>query len=106
MCDPSMGQVIDWSNLIPALLIQPLSGRNTYHRAKGGTSFTITAAINEYSPKVLPQTMVALAPIVTPRLTLVSLNSFFRSISALGLFTLVKTQLGPQKTPSSNTTLL
>jgi hypothetical protein len=75
-------------------------------RAKGGTSFVTTApaAMKQYSPSLLPQTMVALAPIVAPRFTSVGRNSFLRSISARGFMTLVKTQEGPQKTPSSTVT--
>ncbi len=41
--------------------------------------------------------MVALAPIVAPRLTRVSRNSTLRSMKARGLLTLVKTQEGPKK---------
>src|SRR5215510_16278646 len=48
--------------------------------------------------------MVALAPMVAPRLTKVFLNSNLRSISARGLLTLVNTQDGPQNTPSSSVT--
>ena len=46
----------------------------------------------------------ALAPIVAPRLTIVGRNSLLRMISARGLVTLVKTQDGPQNTPSSSVT--
>ena len=62
--------------------------------------------MNAYSPTVCPQTIVALAPIVAPRLTKVGRNSSFRSTSARGLLTLVKTQDGPQNTPSSSVTPL
>ena len=52
------------------------------------------------TPIVIPQITVALAPIVAPRLIVVVKNSDFRSMKARGFFTLVNTQLGPQKTSS------
>ena len=45
---------------------------------------TAPAAMKQYSPSLLPQMMVALAPIVAPRFTRVGRNSFLRSISARG----------------------
>ena len=62
--------------------------------------------MKQYSPNVVPQTMVALAPIVAPFLTRVGRNSLLRSISARGFMTLVNTQDGPQNTPSSSVTPL
>jgi hypothetical protein len=44
---------------------------------------TAPAAINEYSPSVTPQTIVALAPIVAPFFTKVFLNSSFLTISVV-----------------------
>ena len=65
---------------------------------------TAPAPMKLYSPSVTPQTMVALAPIVDPRLTQVRWNSCLREISLRGLITLVNTQLGPQKVSSSRMT--
>src|SRR5690606_18959649 len=73
---------------------------------KAGTSLVITAPAptKAYSPSVTPQTMVALAPIEVPRRTRVGRYSSRRETWLLGLITLVKTQLGPQKTSSSRVT--
>ena len=74
------------------------------------TSFTwistaeMMALIKANAPMVTPQTMVQFAPSVAPRFTNVFLYSFLRTISDLGLLTLVKTHAGPQKTPSSKVT--
>ena len=65
---------------------------------------TILAPMKAYVPIVIPQIIVLLAPIVAPFFTIVFLYSFFRLISDLGLITLVKTMLGPQKTLSSKVT--
>ncbi|MOA45496.1 hypothetical protein D3C78_1678980 [compost metagenome] len=54
---------------------------------------------------VTPQTIVQLAPSVAPFLTKVSRYWSLRSIRERGLYTLVKTMLGPQNTPSSKVTL-
>ena len=104
---PYRGQTRSGPSRSPAWLIQPMRRAGTPAiSAKAGTSFVTTApaAMKAYSPIVWPQTMVALAPIVAPRLTSVGRNSFLRSISARGLLTLVNTQDGPQKTPSSSVT--
>ena len=47
--------------------------------------------MKEYSPKVTPHIIVALAPIDAPFLTSVFLYSFFLSTEDRGLITLVKT---------------
>src|SRR5450759_1207238 len=60
--------------------------------------------MNEYSSRVTPNTIVALAPIVAPRRTSVRLYSFFRDTWLRGLTTLVKTIDGPQNTSSSSST--
>jgi hypothetical protein len=60
--------------------------------------------MKQYSPRVTPQTMVAFAPIELPLRTSVRRYSDFRDTWLRGLVTLVKTQLGPQKTSSSRTT--
>ncbi len=75
-------------------------------RAKAGTSAVTTAPapMKAYSPRVTPQTTVALAPIVAPRRTTVGRYSCFRETWLRGFNTLVKTQLGPQKTSSSSVT--
>ena len=72
-------------------------------RANGSTSFVTTAPapIKQYSPKVMPQIIVELAPSVAPFFTRVGRNSFFFSIMDRGFKTFVKTVLGPQKTSSS-----
>src|SRR5437763_16050548 len=74
--------------------------------AYAATSFvtTLPAPMNAYSSRVMPQTIVALAPIVAPRRTSVRLYSFFLEMCARGLTTLVKTIDGPQKTSSSSST--
>nr|AGM38858.1 hypothetical protein [Glaesserella parasuis] len=54
---------------------------------------------------VMPQTIVQLAPNVAPFFTIVSRYSLLRSMRERGLYTLVKTILGPQNTPSSKCTL-
>src|SRR5438105_1652142 len=75
--------------------------------ACAGTSRVTTAPAptNAYSPMVTPQTMVALAPMVAPRRTIVSPNSsrFFLNPTR-GRSTLVKTALGPTNTSSSRRT--
>jgi hypothetical protein len=53
---------------------------------------------------VVPQTIVQLAPSVAPRRTSVRRYSFFRGTADRGLWTLVKTMLGPQNTSSSSVT--
>src|SRR5262245_24437609 len=53
---------------------------------------------------VVPQRMVALAPMDAPRLTSVVLYSLLRTTSLRGFTTLVKTIDGPQNTWSSSTT--
>jgi hypothetical protein len=75
-------------------------------KAYAGTSLRTTAPapMKQYSPRVTPQTMVAFAPIELPRRTRVERYSDFRGTWLRGLETLVKTQLGPQKTSSSSTT--
>jgi hypothetical protein len=55
---------------------------------------------------VLPHTIVALAPIVAPFLTVVGNILSIRRIKLLGLYTFVKTHEGPQKTSSSSVTPL
>ena len=65
---------------------------------------TAPAPIKEYWPMVIPQSMVALAPIVAFSRTKVGRISFFRGIELLGLITFVKTQEGPQKTLFSRVT--
>src|SRR5690349_14388416 len=57
--------------------------------------------MKEYSPRVTPHTIVALAPMVAPRRTRVVLYSFFRSTWLRGLITFVNTIDGPQNTSSS-----
>ena len=65
---------------------------------------TAPAPIKEYSPKVLPHTIVALAPMVAPFFTNVFLSSFILGMPLLGFITFVKTHEGPQKTSSSRVT--
>src|SRR5262245_16608318 len=106
---PVAGQTRSGPSLSPCRPIQPMRRAGTPAiSAKAGTSMVTTepAAMKQYSPSTWPQTMVALAPIVVPRLTSVWRNSLFRSSSARGLLTLVNTQEGPQKTPSSRVTPL
>src|SRR5262249_13077531 len=106
---PVAGQTRSGPSLSPCRPIQPMRRAGTPAiSAKAGTSVVTTepAAMKQYSPSTWPQTMVALAPIVLPRLTRVWRNSLLRSISARGLLTLVNTQDGPQKTPSSSVTPL
>src|SRR5262245_13464968 len=106
---PVVGQTRPGPNLSPCRLIQPMRRAGTpAMSAKPGTSLVTTepAAMKQYSPSTWPQTMVAFAPIVVPRLTRVWRNSLFRSISARGLLTLVNTHEGPQNTPSSSVTPL
>ena len=71
-----------------------------------GTSRVTTAPapMNEYSPSVEPQTMVAFAPIDAPRRTSVARYSFFRDTWLRGFMTFVNTIDGPQNTSSSSTT--
>ena len=57
--------------------------------------------MNAYRPMVVPQRIVALAPIEAPHLTNVVLYSPRRTISLRGFTTLVNTIEGPQKTWSS-----
>src|SRR5262245_3461465 len=106
---PVAGQTRSGPSLSPCRPIQPMRRAGTPAiSAKAGTSLVTTepAAMKQYSPSTWPDTMVALAPIVVPRLTRVWRNSLFRSISARGLLTFVNTQEGPQKTPSSSVTPL
>src|SRR6516164_7163182 len=106
---PVAGQTRSGPNFSPCRPIQPMRRAGTPAiSAKAGTSLVTTepAAMKQCSPSTWPQTMVALAPIVVPRLTRVWRNSLLRSISARGLLTLVNTQEGPQKTPSSSVTPL
>jgi len=65
---------------------------------------TAPAPMNAYSPKVMPQTIVAFAPIDPPRFTRVRRYSFLRGTWLRGFMTFVKTQDGPQKTSSSSST--
>ena len=53
---------------------------------------------------MVPQTIVAFAPILAPFLTKVLTKPSLVAIKARGEVTFVKTQDGPQKTPSSNVT--
>src|SRR5262249_31247341 len=106
---PVAGQTRSGPSFSPCRPIQAMRRAGTPAiSAKAGTFVVTTepAAMKQYSPSTWPQTMVALAPIVAPRLTRVWRNSLFRSISARGLLTLVNTQEGPQKTPSSSVTPL
>src|SRR6478736_5831567 len=57
-----------------------------------------------YSPIVMPQTIVALAPIEAPFFTRVCLYSLFLAIALRGLITLVNTMEGPRNTSSSQST--
>ena len=59
---------------------------------------TAPAPISANLPIVIPQMIVAFAPIVAPSLTNVLENSSLVASKALGVITLVKTQDGPQKT--------
>ena len=74
--------------------------------AWAGTSrlTTAPAPTKAYSPIVVPQTMVQLAPSVAPRCTRVRRYSCLRDTAERGLSTLVKTMLGPQNTSSSSVT--
>ena len=65
---------------------------------------TAPAPMKANRPIVIPQSMVAFAPIVTFSRTKVGKISFFLGIALLGLMTFVKTQEGPQKTLSSRVT--
>ena len=57
-----------------------------------------------YSPSVVPQTIVAFAPIEAPRRTNVRRYSFLRETWLRGFMTFVKTIEGPQNTSSSSST--
>src|SRR5262249_4147961 len=95
------------SSFTPHSHIQPVCLAGTpVTSAYGGTSRVTTAPAptNAYSPKVTPQTTVALAPIVAPRLTSVRLYACFRETALRGLMTFVNTIDGPQKTSSSSST--
>src|SRR5260221_11898411 len=60
--------------------------------------------MKQYSPKVIPQTMVAFAPMLAPFFTNVFLYSFFLVTALRGFITLVNTIDGPRKTSSSQIT--
>ena len=60
--------------------------------------------MNAYSPSVVPQTIVAFAPIVAPRRTSVRRYSLRRETWLRGFITFVKTIDGPQNTSSSSST--
>jgi hypothetical protein len=74
--------------------------------AKLGTSRVTTdpAPTKLYCPRVCPHTMVALAPMLAPRITTVSRYSSRREMWERGFNTLVNTEEGPQKTSSSSIT--
>src|SRR5215469_6907958 len=57
--------------------------------------------MNAYRPMVVPQTIVAFAPIDAPRRTTVFSYRWCRRICERGLVTLVNTHDGPQNTSSS-----
>src|SRR4051812_3428286 len=87
--------------------IQPMRRAGTPAiTANGGTSRMITAPapMKQYSPSVVPHTMVALAPIEAPRRTSVVRYSFFRDTWLRGFMTFVNTMEGPQNTSASSTT--
>ena len=67
-----------------------------------GISFVTTAPepTKQYSPKTVPQIIVAFAPIETPLLIKVPEYFLFVGYSDLGLITFVNTALGPIKTLS------
>src|SRR5437899_6697965 len=75
-------------------------------RAYAGTSEVTTAPapMKAYSPSVTPQTIVAFAPIDTPRFTSVTRYSCLRDTWLRGFITLVNTHDGPQNTSSSSVT--
>jgi glycosyltransferase involved in cell wall biosynthesis len=71
---------------------------------------TAPAPTRQYSPSSVPQTIVAFAPMVAPRLTIVGSNAGARGdgarrdTNARGVRTFVNTALGPTKTSSSSLT--
>src|SRR6185312_8932303 len=67
---------------------------------------TAPAPTNAYSPTSCPQTIVALAPIDAPRLTMVSRYSCLRDTWLRGFSTLVNTIEGPRNTSSWTLTFL
>src|SRR3954465_12241570 len=72
--------------------IQPMRRAGTpTTRANAGTSFATTdpAPTNAYSPSVVPQMMVAFAPMEAPRRTSVRRYSDFRDTWLRGFMTLV-----------------
>src|SRR5689334_553956 len=75
-------------------------------KPNAGTSLVTTAPAptKQYSPSVVPQTIVAFAPIDEPRRTSVLRYSFLRDTWLRGFITLVNTIDGPQKTSSSRMT--
>ena len=76
-------------------------------RVLGGTSFVTTdpAAIIAFSPIVIPQSIVELAPIDAPFFTVVGIT-FQPGLTARGFLSFVKHTCGPMKTSSSIVTPL
>ena len=83
-----------------------LPGRNAGHQCIG-FDIAVDNCPGSYKSELAngyPQPMVQLAPRVAPLFTLVTRYSSLRVTDERGLYTLVKTMLGPQKTSSSRCT--
>ena len=74
--------------------------------ANGATSRVTTApaATSACSPSVVPHRIVAFAPMVAPRPTVVGANACLRLTAARGVSTLVNTADGPTNTSLSRVT--
>lgn len=93
--------------MLPHRQIQPVRRAGTPETTVcGGTSRVTTApaATNANAPMRVPQTIVALAPMVAPGPTAVGWIARLRSTAARGLRTLVNTADGPTKTSSASVT--